>query len=109
GWPVIAAWMVAATLLAALFAIAALAGERALRLLGRQGRGPWLIALAGAVGWPVIAPAAAALLARVTGGGARAVAPGASSVVRTITGNMPAMPPAWFAYVDAALVVGWAL
>jgi beta-lactamase regulating signal transducer with metallopeptidase domain len=53
----IAAWMLAATALGLLAAVTALAAERALRLLNRQGRGVWVVALAVTCAWPVLAPA----------------------------------------------------
>jgi len=53
----IAAWMLAATALGLLAAGAALAAERALRLLHRQGRGAWILALLLTCAWPVMAPA----------------------------------------------------
>jgi len=53
----IAAWMLAATALALLVGVAALALERALRLLHRPGRGAWMLALVAACLWPVLAPA----------------------------------------------------
>jgi beta-lactamase regulating signal transducer with metallopeptidase domain len=53
----IAAWMLAATALGLLATGAALAVERALRLLHRQGRSAWILALLLTCAWPVIAPA----------------------------------------------------
>ncbi len=52
----IATWMIAATLLGAATGVAALALERALRLLGRQARAVWLAALLATAAWPVLAP-----------------------------------------------------
>ncbi|MBW7932710.1 MAG: energy transducer TonB [Gemmatimonadaceae bacterium] len=52
----IAAWMLAAMALAAVLGAAAWTLERALRLLGRQGRAPWAVAIAAAVSWPLLAP-----------------------------------------------------
>lgn len=53
----IAAWMLAATVLGLLATGAALAMERALRLLHRQGRSAWILAFLLTCAWPVIAPA----------------------------------------------------
>lgn len=52
-------WMLAATALAALLFGAAWALERALRLIGWQGRAPWIVALVAAIAWPVLASLAA--------------------------------------------------
>ncbi len=55
----IATWMVASMALAAALGAAALLLERALRLLSRQGRAPWTVAIVGAVAWPVLSSALA--------------------------------------------------
>jgi len=52
----IASWMLAATLLGVIAVLAATALERALRLLGRQGRSAWILALAVTAAWPLLAP-----------------------------------------------------
>jgi TonB family protein len=52
----IVTWMAAAFLFALLLGAAALAIESAARLLSRQGRAPWTVALAASVVWPVILP-----------------------------------------------------
>ncbi len=52
----IATWMLAATALGLLAAGAALAAERALRLLCRQGRSVWILALVVTSVWPLVAP-----------------------------------------------------
>ncbi len=53
----IAQWMLAATAFGVLAAAAAFTAERALRLLGRQGRAVWILALVLTCAWPVLAPA----------------------------------------------------
>jgi TonB family protein len=53
---VIARWMLAATLFAALCAVAAFAGERAMRAMRRPTRWPWVVALIVGAAWPAIAP-----------------------------------------------------
>ncbi|MDP1891173.1 MAG: energy transducer TonB [Gemmatimonadaceae bacterium] len=52
----IAAWMLAATALGLLASSAALATERVFRLLNRQGRHVWVLALVVTCAWPLIAP-----------------------------------------------------
>jgi TonB family protein len=103
-------WMLASTALAALLGLAAIAVERALRTVGREARGAWVFALAGAIGWPLLAPAVVAALGR----GARAavvqlppVTIDGSTVV-TIGKALPKFPPAWIGYLDIALVALWA-
>ena len=49
-------WMLAATALGLLAGGAALATERVLRLLNRQGRHVWLLALVVTCAWPLLAP-----------------------------------------------------
>ena len=104
----IASWMITATLFTLLLGIAALAAERALRLAGRQGRGPWLIALAAAITWPFLAPFAAALLPEGPGTDAPAVIPVVTAAVGAIA-TIPSLPQPWLARVDAALLWLWGL
>jgi bla regulator protein blaR1 len=105
----IASWMAAATLFSLLLGVAALAAERALRTLGRQARGPWLVALAAAVAWPIIAPVAAALLPAPDVHGAPIALPAVRTTIGTIAPALPALPAAWTTRVDAVLVALWAL
>ncbi len=105
----IASWMAAATLFSLLLGVAALAAERALRTLGRQARGPWLVALAVAVAWPIIAPVAAALLPAPEVNGAPIALPAVRTTIGTIAPALPALPAAWTTRVDAVLVALWAL
>jgi TonB family protein len=107
---VIITWMLASTALALLLAIAAIAAERALRTIGREARGPWVFALASAIGWPFAAPAVAAAFGR---GATAAVTPLApvttdGSTVVTISSALPVLPAAWTGRLDAALVALWA-
>jgi beta-lactamase regulating signal transducer with metallopeptidase domain len=53
----IATWMFAATLLALLAGATARCIEYVARLMNRQGRGAWLLALALTCAWPLVAPA----------------------------------------------------
>lgn len=99
--------MASATLFALLLGVAAAAAERAWRTLGREARAPWLVALAGAVAWPAIAPAAAALFTRPATGAARAVA-AAVPVVGAIPRRIPAVTSVWGVRVDALLLAAWA-
>jgi TonB family protein len=105
----IATWMFAATVFAALLGVAALAAERASRTLGRQARGPWIAALAAAVGWPAIAPALSSALAKLTRGTAHGPATLAQSLVTTVNSPAPAASRGWVAYADVALIALWAL
>lgn len=52
----IATWMLAATALGLLAGGSALAAERVFRLLNRQGRHLWVLALVVTCGWPLLAP-----------------------------------------------------
>jgi beta-lactamase regulating signal transducer with metallopeptidase domain len=104
----IAAWMLSATLFALLLGVAALAAERAWRTMGREARAPWLLALAGAVVWPAVAPVAAALLTRPATGAARAIV-AAVPVIGALPRRLPAVSSVWGVRVDAALLAAWAL
>ncbi|MFI5310444.1 MAG: M56 family metallopeptidase [Gemmatimonadales bacterium] len=105
----IAAWMAAATLLAVLLGLAALAAERALRVLGREARGVWLTALVAAVGWPVVAPAASNLLSTWARDRANAASSVASSVAGTVGAGKSSLPAVWALRVDAILLLLWAV
>ncbi len=77
----IATWMFAATLLGLLAGGAALAVERVLRLLNREGRHVWLFAVVATCVWPLLAPAlpraqVRATLEQVTTSEVRALAAG---------------------------------
>ncbi len=106
----IANWMLASTTLAVLLGLAALAVEGALRTAGREARGAWVFALAGAIGWPLIAPVAAAAIGRGPGSVAPVLPPVTldGSTVVTIGSALPTLPPAWARYADMVLVALWA-
>jgi TonB family protein len=104
----IATWMIAATLFAVLLGLAALAIERALRLLGRQSRAPWAFALAGAVMWPVLAPIGARIFVASLPAAGLAQVSAAPSAARAITDGLGALPPDWAARADAAVLILWA-
>ena len=103
-------WMLASTALAVLLGVAAIAAERALRTVGREARGAWVFALAGAIGWPLLAPAIAAAFGRGVGAPAVQLPPVTidGSTVVTFGKTLPALPPAWIGYLDVALIALWA-
>lgn len=103
----IAAWMLAATLLSALLGAAAFAAERALRTVGRQARGPWIVALVAAAGWPALAPALASQFEKLTRA-AHAPAANAHSTLATIAPAARLAPRGWAAWADVALIALWA-
>jgi hypothetical protein len=105
----IATWMLAATLFAALLGVAAMAAEGVARTLGREARGTWIAALTAAVGWPAAAPAFASAFARFTAGPANGPASLVPTSFATIAAVMPTAPKAWIVYTDVALVALWAL
>jgi TonB family protein len=105
----IATWMLAATLFAALLGVAAMAAEGVARTLGREARGMWIAALAAAVVWPAAAPTLAPAFARLTAGGTHGPASLAQTSFATISAVMPTTPKAWIVYADVALVALWAL
>lgn len=93
----IASWMFAATLLGLSAVLAATALERALRLLGRQARIAWVLALGITIGWPLSAPAlirpveTRAQVSVITANG-----------LATGTVEVPALAPRTVAFVMAA-------
>jgi TonB family protein len=105
----IARWMLAASLLSVLAAIAAMGGERVLRSMHRPLRGVWLVALTVSVCWP---PLAALLLTRDAEPVARATM-GAPVVVGSTVAETAITPVAWMvkwmlAHLDTLLLVLWA-
>lgn len=106
----IAAWMGTATLFAVLLGIAALAGERALRAVRRQGRWPWVVACAAAVTWPLIAPMAARLLPVpvVDVVATRTFADVVPPIATIATALAPA-PAGWVAGIDTPLLILWGI
>lgn len=98
----IATWMLSALIFTALVAGAAWCAESALRAVRRPTRWPWLVALAAAVAWPVIAPFARRLLP-TTAPMTRATLPGIS-----VSAQLPAaMLVSWIARLDTVLLVLW--
>ncbi|HWG53042.1 MAG TPA: M56 family metallopeptidase [Gemmatimonadaceae bacterium] len=85
----IASWMLATAFFTACAALAAWAAERALRAVGRAGRGPWIVACAAAIAWPLLAP----LASRVAGAlrdGSHAATAAALPALRIIAHPLPA-------------------
>ena len=101
-------WMLAATLFAVFVGIAAHASERALRLLGRQARAPWMLALAATLCWPLLAPLAARVLTWPSSAVPAAASPVAMSAVRIVSGGLSAAPGFWSSRVDVTLLALWA-
>lgn len=104
----IATWMLAATALGLLAGGGALAAERALRLLNRQGRHVWVLALAGTCAWPLLAPAlprpdVASVLERVTTSSVGPIAAGTYDLTLGAPGVRERL-----AALDRPLVVLWA-
>ena len=90
----IAAWMLHAVAAAFCLGIAALAGERLLRLTGRASRWPWAIAMLGSLGLPLLR-----LLVPATAVGANAAADSGGGVGASVG------PDAWTALLARADVV----
>ncbi|MBC7897433.1 MAG: M56 family metallopeptidase [Cytophagaceae bacterium] len=105
----IAAWMVTATLFAVLLGVAALAGERAWRAVRRQGRWPWVFALAAAVTWPLVAPVVASLLPPPAAEPTPLALPGVVTPISTIATALTPAPTDWMRRMDVPLLVLWAL
>jgi beta-lactamase regulating signal transducer with metallopeptidase domain len=103
----IAWWMVAASIFAALLGAAAVATERALRSLGRQTRGPWLAALVVAASWPIVALLASILFPSSTPRGVRNALPAARSAIRVIADRLPPVPDATAASWNGVLIGLW--
>ena len=102
-------WMATATLFTFLLAVAALAGERALRTIGRQGRGPWLVALAAAVVWPIVAPLTDSLVVTPASDGGKATVPVVRSTIDMLASTLPPVPAPWFARADALVLTLWGI
>ncbi len=105
----IASWMATAIVFSLLLGTAAFAAERALRMLGRQARAPWVVALAGAMLWPLIAPLTARLAHATQGASTAVVLPAVRSTLGTIAPALPSLQGPWTARLDRALVVLWAV
>lgn len=105
----IATWMLASTLFAALLGVAALAVERALRTTGRQARGVWLAALVCAIGWTAVAPTISSVISRFTHVDARTPIASAGAAITTVAAAANFAPASWVTYLDLPLVALWAL
>lgn len=103
----IAGWMIASSAFALLLGIAAVAVERAFRTVGRQGRGAWLFALVGAIGWPALGPAAASFLAAFSRNVVLLSPPKAGSSVAAIAAALPTFSRSWVTYLDLPLAGIW--
>jgi len=97
---VMAAWMIYATVVAAFLAGAALAADRALRLVGREGRWVWAATLASSLALPLFAT-------RTEPGSATLDLGVVPVVVRVATAAVPDPSPT-LAILDTPLRVGWA-
>jgi beta-lactamase regulating signal transducer with metallopeptidase domain len=105
----IAAWMLAAMALAAALGGAALALDRALRTMGRQGRLPWIFAVVAAVAWPVVAPLMAPPAVQTAT--VRTLSVGAEMVraVADVPNDWSTRFTHWIAALDGPLMVLWLL
>lgn len=104
----IAIWMLAATALGLLSGIAAISLERALRLMDRQGRGVWLIALAVTCFWPIVA---SVLRHPPEQSASVRVIPGAGSGLTRLDATIADRPSlrTQLARLDAPLLVLWGI
>ncbi len=103
----IATWMLAATALGLLAGGTALATERVFRLLNRQGRHLWVLALVVTCAWPLLAPMLTRPLVQSTADHVRI-----TSVPTSFTGAVVAVPDApslrdRLVAVDTPLTVLW--
>jgi TonB family protein len=95
----IASWMIYSVLIAGLLSGAALAGDAALRLTGREARWIWVAALLASLGWP--------LAAGLIGPAGPVPNPGGVAVVaQVVAAALPAPSPGLVA-LDTVLLVGW--
>jgi TonB family protein len=97
----IAVWMLSALLFTALVAGAAWCAEAALRVARKPTRWPWIVALAAAVTWPVIAPLARRLIPAPAPTGDATILPSIS-----ISSGLPAAT-SWMPRLDAVLLTLW--
>ena len=96
-------WMMWATAVTGLLALAGLALERALRLLGRPGRFAWMAALCGSaaiLAWSVVRPAPLVESPSST--------PVAAAFGQELVGAAALALPDWLPALDTALAIGWA-
>ena len=100
-------WMLGATLFGTLLGVAALTSEALARVLGRQGRLPWIVALVASVAWPILTagvlrPSPVRLSAvRVFGD-----APG---IVRAVAAQLPRVSSDASARLSTILAALWAV
>ena len=100
----IATWMLSALLFTALLAAAAWCAEAALRTARQPTRWPWLVALAAAVTWPVIAPLARRMLPQ----SAAPTQVAATLPSISVSGQLPTAT-SWLPQSDAVLLTLWAM
>lgn len=103
----IASWMLGATVFALLLGIAALAAERALRTTRFQARMPWVIALAVAFVWPVVAPIALRLWANAKSPTPVMVDAPVISASTIITNQLPPVSATSGERLEVALIALW--
>ncbi|MEP6833744.1 MAG: M56 family metallopeptidase [Gemmatimonas sp.] len=103
----IAAWMLGSTVFALLLCVAAFAIERVMRLTGRPTRTPWVLALALAVVWPLMAPLVLAPRLKASAG-IPLVLPGSeSSPAAMIAAQLPSQSAIWEQRAATLLLVVW--
>ena len=100
-------WMAGAALFGGLMGVAALASESVARVLARQGRAPWVVALVVSVAWPIVAvtwvqPAPARLATVRVFGESR-------GVVRAVAAQLPRVSSEASTRTNATLLGAWAL
>ena len=100
-------WMAGAALFGGLMGVAALASESVARVLARQGRAPWVVALVVSVAWPIVAvtwvqPAPAQLATVRVFGESR-------GVVRAVAAQLPRVSSEASTRTNATLLGAWAL
>ncbi len=105
----IASWMVMALIFTVFVGLAALASERALRTVNREGRAAWITALAVALVWPVLAPLARNLPAFSDNGVVPVVLPAVQSAIEVVAGSLPPIPNPWLNQLDIVLVACWVI
>ena len=98
----IAAWMLSALVFTALLGASAFCAEVALRGAQRPTRLPWLVALAAAVTWPVIAPFARLLFPA----GAMQSTATTLPLIQVMPDQLP-VTEVWTARLDVLLLVMW--
>lgn len=97
----IGAWMLAASLFALWTGAAAVCGEHVLRLRGRQGRASWVVAIAIAEAWPVVA-----VLRAPSTSDAATLLP-AIRVSALVPASLTASGRPWLAMIDRVLLATW--